>query len=465
VTDRSVRVWLRSPTAGPRVAALRVADRVVAEAALQPDPARDHVAVADLTFDRPAPNAPFVVDVAGMTRRGRFAPAPGQRTPFSFAFGSCHYPYAATPAGTLVERPAAAWYPSLARVLRARGARFLALLGDQVYVDALPPIDVRGALHQRYARDGRLPPLAAVVDAYRQVYRGYFNQPGFRALQEEWPTYLLWDDHEILDNWGASEPDELDRHLFRGAAQVYREYQHSRNPGGSLDGEPPYDYSFWYGDVGFFALDARGARHASTGVVLGSPQWLALEAFLAAADERNVPTVFVAASVPVIHFSPALIALGQRLPGGHQAGVRDRWSAPANRGERDALLERLFEWQTARPSRQVILLSGDVHAGAIFRVERPRAAGRLWQWTSSALTTPLTRFLRLANTLGTALVQVGEWRYQVTREALVPLNNCGLVDVTPIPGGGHLVDLRLCASSPWGRSLRVAARVTARPVR
>src|SRR5439155_22349346 len=109
---------------------------------------------------------------------------------------------------------------------------------------------------------------------------------------------------------------------------------------------------------------------------------------------------------------------------------------------------RLVRWQAAGPRRQAILLSGDVHVGAAFRVERPRGPGRLVQWTSSALTTPLSRFLYVANTAGTALVRLGEWRYRVTREALVARNNFGLIDVTPLPGGGHLVDLRLCVYRP-----------------
>ena len=463
VTERSVRVWLRAPGNPSEIARLRLDGRVAAQARLAPDPAHDHIAVADLVLDSPAPNAPFTVEAAGLTRRGRLAPALGTRAAFSFALGSCHYPFAVGPDGALIERAATRIYPAMARALRARDSRFLLLVGDQVYADVLRPIDVRSALRQRYATEGRLPPLADVVDAYRHVYRGYFNQPGLRALQEGWPTHLMWDDHEVFDSWGGGHGDRLDRRIMEGAAQAYREYQHWRNPNTRVDDAAPYDYSFWYGDVGFLVLDVRGVRDTAAGVVLGARQWHDLDTFLATADQRGCPTVFIVASVPVVHFSPALLALGGRIPGSHQSGVRERWAQPALRAERDRLLDRLFAWQTAGPTRQAILLSGDVHAGAAFRVRRPRRPGTIVQWTSSALTTPLSPFLLAANTLGTALVQVGEWRYRITRQALVPRNNFGLIDVTPIPSGGHLVDLRLCVYQPKRDIVAVAARVVARP--
>ncbi len=351
----------------------------------------------------------------------------------------------------------------MARALRARDARFLLLVGDQIYADVLAPLDVRGTLRRRYTTTGRLPPLAEVVDVYRRLYRGYFNQPGYRALLEGWPTYLVWDDHDVYQGWGGGQGDALDRRIMEGAALAYREYQHGRNPGASLADAAPYAYAFGYGDVGFFVLDDRGARDTAAGVVLGARQWGDLEAFLAASEARGCPTLFVVASVPLVHFSPALLTLGERLPGGHESGVRERWAQPSLRAERDRLLERLFDWQAAGAARQVILLSGDVHAGAAFRVRRQRGPGRLSQWTSSALTTALTPFLFAANTLGTALVQWGEGGYRVRRQTLVPRNNFGLIDVTPLPGGGHLVDLRLCVYRPRRGRAAVAARITARP--
>ena len=55
VTERSVRVWLRDPGNTSETATLSLDGRITAEARLVPDPAHDHIAVADLVLDSPAP--------------------------------------------------------------------------------------------------------------------------------------------------------------------------------------------------------------------------------------------------------------------------------------------------------------------------------------------------------------------------------------------------------------------------
>src|SRR5687767_14848878 len=133
VTERSVRVWLREPGDDAPVASVTVDGRAVAETILQPAADRDHIAAAELQLDAPAPNARFTVQAADAVRQGQFAPAVGEPTGFAFAFGSCHQPFARQPDGLLVRHAGAGIYPAMAAALRARGARFLMLLGDQIY--------------------------------------------------------------------------------------------------------------------------------------------------------------------------------------------------------------------------------------------------------------------------------------------------------------------------------------------
>jgi hypothetical protein len=176
-----------------------------------------------------------------------------------------------------------------------------------------------------------------------------------------------------------------------------------------------------------------------------------------------VPTIFLVASIPLVHPSPLLVRLLERTPGDIGTDLRDRWCATPNVPERDALLDRLLDWQQARPRRQVAVLSGDVHAGAAFRVGRSHGPGWLWQWTSSPLTTPLDAEVRIANWVSTALAPLGQRRYRVRREALVLLNNFGTVDVEPLAGGGHRLTFTLHAYR-WGDAgTRVAARVWSSP--
>jgi phosphodiesterase/alkaline phosphatase D-like protein len=250
--------------------------------------------------------------------------------------------------------------------------------------------------------------------------------------------------------------------VFRAAEATYREYQHVRHLGASVDEQATYHRSFWFGDVGFFVLDLRGVRSYRDGRLMGEQQWRDLYRFFEQASERATQTIFVVAGVPVVHHAPALVRLAERIR--HKSGtdLRDRWSATPIAHERVRFLELLLDWQSARPSRQVAVLSGDVHAGAAFRVKRRTGPGEILQWTSSPLSTHAALPAVLASVIGSKLVNLGEDRYRSTRSALVRGNNFGLVQVAPRRQGGHRIQLSLYEYTP-GRGIRVAARVAATP--
>ncbi len=91
---------------------------------------------------------------------------------------------------------------------------------------------------------------------------------------DSFPTYMIWDDHEIGDGWGSHYfedgaardglrrmlPDleargldyedgmALVRRMFRAARHTYAEYQHSHNPPTE---EEQLDYAFRRGGCGF----------------------------------------------------------------------------------------------------------------------------------------------------------------------------------------------------------------------
>ncbi len=460
VTDRSVRLWIRAPDGRPRLAELRVGDGAGTSATVEPLPDHDWVGAVELELAAPAPDQPFVVEVDGRRLAGRLAPSPGSREPFFFAFGSCNEPFEQPIDGSVEYNANAPIYEQMTGVLRRHEARFVALIGDQVYSDALPELDIR---HQ--AEGSRETPSAEdLLETYRHLYRGYFNVPGFRALLEEFPTYMTWDDHDIFDGWGSHlEPTEFDRQLFRAADGAYREYQHLRNPGTAADDAAPYDYRFWFADVGFYVLDLRGVRDYESGVVIGPRQFERLDDFLAQATDRGTSTIFVAASVPVAHFSPRLVQLLEGIPLRGAADVRDRWSSSPFDAERNALLERLFEWQAAVPGRQAVILSGDVHVGAAFRLRRRGGRGTLLQFTSSALATPGGLMHSAANRLGTALVNWGEADLRASLLALETRNNFGVVRVRPLREGGHAVALRLYGFDPRAGKVSTQAGAVGRP--
>ena len=459
MTEQSLRVWLRDPSGESRTAVAEIDGTVVGQVALRPSSEHDWIDAADLVLDRSRPDAEVLVKVAGMERRGRLGPATGAPAAFSFGFSSCNQPFENGRDGTLSVHPVAGIYPAIARLLHTRQARFMTLLGDQIYSDGVKAIRLREESRHRDP-----PPTEQELrDTYRFLYRGYFNEPGFRSLLESLPSLMIWDDHDISDNWGSYlDWEDGDDRLFRAASTAYREYQHLHHLGARVDDAPPYHQCYWFGDVGFFILDLRGVRDYREGRILGERQWHDLDRLLDESADRDARTLFIAASIPVVHHAPYFIRLTEWLPFLLGADVRDRWAADPIEHEREALLERLFDWQAARPRRQVIILSGDVHAGAAFRLRRHHGPGTVLQWTSSPLTTRPSIVELIANRAGTRFVNAGDHVYHADRRALLPTNNVGLVQVEPVPGGGHRVSLSLHAYKP-GRGLREAVRGTSAP--
>lgn len=459
MTDQSVRVWLRDPSGEPQSAVAEIDGAAVAEAELRPSSEHDWIDAADLRLAEPRPNSEILVRVAGMERRGQLAPSPGMPARFSFGFSSCNQPFENGPNGTLSVHPVAGIYPAIAHLLQRRQARFMMLMGDQIYSDG-----VKG-IHLREDSRRREPPPSEreLRDTYRLLYRGYFNERGFRTLLEAVPSLMIWDDHDISDNWGSYlDWEDGDEILFRAADAAYREYQHLHHVGARVDDQAPYHQCYWFGDVGFFILDLRGVRDYREGRILGEGQWQDLDRFLEEAADRDAGTVFIVASIPVVHHAPYFIRLTEWLPFLIGADIRDRWAADPIEHEREALLDRLFEWQAARPRRQAIVLSGDVHAGAAFRIRRRHGPGTVLQWTSSPLTTRPSIVELVANRAGTRFVNLGDDVYHAERRALLPTNNVGLVEVEPLSGGGHRVSLSLHAYAPE-RGLRVAVRGESAP--
>lgn len=458
-SDRGVRTWLRAPDRESVEVVLSSGGRTASTVA-QPDPHHDWLAAVDIALDVPKPGEPFTVAAAGMQRQGYFAPTDGQPSTFAFGFGSCHQPFKPNRDPTLAKHDGARIYGPTLDLLHAEDARFLLLAGDQVYSDGVDGQSVRS--WARAHEPGDEPGLSELIEAYRHLYRGYLNEAGMRALLDAFPARMTWDDHDIADSWGSRFIEtDTERLMFEAASHTYREYQRALQPGTPFVGSPPYHGGFRYGDVAFWSLDLRGIRSWSDGRVLGARQLQDTEAYLEQCSEDGVRTVFIIASVPLIHFSPAIVSLLQWVPGGKGSDVRDRWDAAPFREERDALLDVLGTWQQAGAGRQVIVLSGDVHAGAAFEVRDRPTGGQILQWTSSSLSAPGGRLHDLVNHLGSRLVNLGEKRCEVRRVGIDARNNVGVVHVRAKPEGGHQVSFDLHAHDGQGalhRSISTSTR-------
>jgi hypothetical protein len=129
------------------------------------------------------------------------------------AFGSCRVAHPHEPPWSLTkdEDPNGREHDALrALAMRMRAQdeedwpHLLLLLGDQVYADEVPPAT---AEFIRSRRDPSVPPGEQVADfeEYCRLYRDSWSEPAVRWLLSTLPTAMIFDDHDIHDDWNTSK--------------------------------------------------------------------------------------------------------------------------------------------------------------------------------------------------------------------------------------------------------------------
>jgi alkaline phosphatase D len=415
VDARSARIWLRAPgAAGLQLVLLGPdgSDRHLPITA-RPTPEADHTLSIAYPDDFPgspelSPNTRYgfrVQSASGVIGQGRFetAPSGAADTPqrFCFGFASCHQPF--DNHGGVAPDPAA-MLQAAHRALLENDAKFLLLLGDQVYADEPACYSVHGPAH----KDDRL--QSELLGQTRQEIRRRFHRQyrrswavaGWETLTANRSTRCIPDDHEIIDNWG-SDPAHAGpqwQQLAAGALDAYWDYQGART-GTAAQGRPPALYhTFGYGTIAVFIADVRGERQAVPALerVMGEQQIAALARFLANHGDRHA--LFVSLSVPIVHIPGWLNSVGEKLI--HRGGdLQDRWSSPAFRPQRDRVLAMLAEHQRIHPGQKLTLLSGDIHAGWACTLQTA-GAQPIVQFVSSALT---NRSRSMAGPLARAMLE------------------------------------------------------------
>ncbi|NMO19378.1 alkaline phosphatase D family protein, partial [Pyxidicoccus fallax] len=404
----SVRLWLRSDRPGPHRLEVWPLDAGNSRRSVSWHftPAEDADGTGTLLYPDGFPGEPPLAPLRRhgfrITREadgvlvgeGRFEtfPARAEDTPPVFTFGllSCHQPFMSS--GDVF--PASAAMLEAARTtLESHDARFLLMCGDQMYVDeprALSLFSPR--FFRRAGVAGRARLLECSADEVRRLYqlrhRQFWDLPGWRALQAGYPSWLMLDDHEVVNNWGA-EPEHSGpawRRLDQGSRAAYFDYQGSRVLGPCPAGVPDtFDFSFDYGSTGIYAMDLRSQRRGGEQPRVYSPEQLArLSTWLDA--HQHSRAVFLVLSVPMVYVA-SWASMGISLLRSHRGDARDRWTHPWNLPDRDRLLGLLLAHQRRCPEQRVVLLSGDVHLGCAFAIDwLGDARGTMYQFTSSAVT-------------------------------------------------------------------------------
>eukprot|EP00455_Lapot_gusevi_P007532 TRINITY_DN13209_c0_g1_i1.p1 TRINITY_DN13209_c0_g1~~TRINITY_DN13209_c0_g1_i1.p1 ORF type:complete len:354 (+),score=13.22 TRINITY_DN13209_c0_g1_i1:57-1064(+) len=192
------------------------------------------------------------------------------------------------------------------------------LLGDLTYTD----------IHTRIP--WRLP----FSHAYSQVW----GDADFQYIFQRIPTFSMFDDHEIYNDYGGGRSPLVDE-----ALHFYQLYAGSRNPP-----SPPnhYFYSFQYASLAdFFVMDVRTRRNSTS--MLGQTQKDALKKWLSKPLQPHQPQP--------IKFIVSPVSFSRLMPG-------DGWNLYVE--ERDEILDLIEVGALGG----VVILSGDLHYGAVFQL-------------------------------------------------------------------------------------------------
>ncbi len=380
------------------------------------------------------------------------------RKPISFGFYSCHMPYSESIFGRLQIDNMDMWDSFAATLRRHREKGQMAFLiggGDQVYVDGIGSLDIWSYLNSCLKKNPQvLPDKATMLSWYRDIYRGYWGFPQLKEIFSQYPTYMIWDDHELGDGWGSylfkegSKKDEMDeifpdwkeqgltyqncvdlrKTMGECAKQVYGEYQHSHNPDGTL-----FDYSFSVSGSCLYFLDGRNYRdiNQKTHRVLGKEQLARFGTWLAGLDPKTTPFVFVVSAIPLMHLSSVMVNADNFAVdmADLQDDLRDAWEHSLHDIERKELVRLLFD--AAQRGLKTSILSGDVHISAVFRLT-DKNGNIIYQLTSSAITYNVSRPMGWALGLGVEDTGSSSDGYSYKRLALYTDRNYAMVCVDPI---------------------------------
>jgi len=160
------------------------------------------------------------------------------------AFGSCRVAHPNEPPWSLSkdENPSGREHDALrALAMRMRAQdeeewpHLLLLLGDQVYADEVPPAT---AEYIAARRDPSVPPGLEVADfeEYCRLYYDSWSEPAMRWLLSTLPTAMIFDDHDVHDDWNTSKDWVRDIRAqgwwderIVGGFMAYWAYQHLGN--------------------------------------------------------------------------------------------------------------------------------------------------------------------------------------------------------------------------------------------
>ncbi|MGB0679844.1 MAG: alkaline phosphatase D family protein [Polyangiales bacterium] len=385
----------------------------------------------------PAPAVLALILALSACAGARSAPAastpPAVSTPsrplaLRFAFGG-------DVAGHNVCRDAKRGLPIFA-VMRAQHPDFFLATGDMIYADkqCLP----QGAYGNRQIPG---PPPARTLAGYRAHWRYVRADPAYRRLRAAVPVHAIWDDHEVVDDFGPHDDQPRDLDAVDGAdggaadlslMPMGRQAFFAFNPKARVPGTATRMYRRLRFGVraDIFLLDTRQYRDrndaadslAAPKTMLGAAQrqWL-----VQGLTDSRARWKFVVSSVPL------------SIPTGDGDRRRDGWANGSGTTGFERELVGMLRQLAVAQVQNLVWLTGDVHfAFALesrpFPVRHPDF--RFWELGAGPLHAELDRNFTLDPTL------TPRWRYRFavdpqrppkTLPAALSYFNFGLVTLQP----------------------------------
>jgi alkaline phosphatase D len=285
--------------------------------------------------------------------RFRTAPPPDSNAPVTFAFYSC--------------QDYTGGYYVAHKQLAKEDIDFVVNLGDYIYADRQHTAPSAGG--DGKAAPGRVDPVeqARSLEQYRNKYKLYRSDANLRRMQSHHALVSTWDDHEVTDDYAGAAPSEIPKNAFtrkqqanayraffesmpmfspNRRTQVFRAMRLGRNVNLLVLDERQYRDAQPCGDPLVGNLDPAAPDYCSNlddpRTMLGLRQGGFLDRRLAASRARwNV----LANETPI---SPIKLVNAFAAP--------DDWAGYTQ--ARAALLDTL----RARSERDVVFLTGDIHA-------------------------------------------------------------------------------------------------------
>ena len=462
-TDAACEVEVRIGEASHRARTFRVGDHhyaLVHATDLAPGASHEYEVLLDGETVWPEPDSPFPPSVVRV---------PGDGEEVKLVFGSCRISAPHEPPYTLdyTEDERGLGVDALyAMAMRLRDEppeelpHTLLLLGDQVYAHK-PPFDTLKFIRSR--RDASRPPGEEVsnFEEYARLYRDSWGDPAIRWLLSTVPSAMIFDDHEVSDDWNISEawledtrnkpwwndqiiggnasywvyqhignltPEELaENELFakvqesEDAWPLLRDFAYRAHR--SSDGTR-WSYCRDFGNVRLIVMDSRGGRVLDEGKrsMVDADEW----AWIEEKSTGSFDHLLLGTSLPVL-LGPGM----HHLEAWNEAVCSGAWGAwTRGLGEDIRRSQDLDQWATFHDSfvalvglirrvaagergdapSSITILSGDVHHGYLAEASFEGAGtnSKIHQAVCSPLRNALpgekSRLQRVAWTKPTALV-------------------------------------------------------------